>query len=498
MLTQHAWLHGLLSFVLLLGVFFLLQRRSLWYLAGGLYLINLLMVATYLIVNSMTGDGFNDAALYHLLNARSDMAMLMAFDGFRYGVPALLIGIALLVWVVRKVRLPARIPISVASQTLVVLSTAGFGFYTSPLTADVLSVVQTAGLDQTDRIGLKAVLQHVDRPAPKAAGSKKNLIVVYAESMEQGFFDESRFPALLSQLNALASQGVRFPRLNQAPMSGWTIAGMIATQCGVPLSSHRLHNNTNDFGKFTGAYQCLSQYLGAQGHWRVYMAGADGAFAGKAEYYNAMGFEEVLGLNQLAKPNSPTSKWGLYDDELLPLVRQKISTLRAAEKLPFALLTLTLDTHPPEGYASPSCVGKNERYRNGNMEHLNSIHCTDTLLTEFLKSIIRENLHDSTIVLLSDHLMMGSQGLDALVAADSPRHNQMVIWDKDLPARTIGRAGSQFDVGPTILQALENNSYQLGFGTSLLDERSNLTEQHGQSIFDEAVHAWRTQSWSKW
>ena len=105
---------------------------------------------------------------------------------------------------------------------------------------------------------------------------------------------------------------------------------------------------------------------------------------------------------------------------------------------------------------------------------------------------------DSTIVLLSDHVMMNSQALQTLDTKRAPRLNHMVIWDKGQEPGVVHRRASQFDVAPTVLQVLLGKSYQVGFGFSMLDSRPNLTEQYGREVFDESVYAWRTESWKKW
>lgn len=500
MLSEYAWMHGAVCTGLFLLCFLLLKSRRWWYLAAGLYLVNMVLVVAYVIIGKMTGTGFNEAVLYYVMaGSWKDVGLLTAYDAFRYGIPALLVGIAVFVYMVRKVRLPGLMPVSVLTQGLLVVCTAGFGLYMTPLAADVAYAMRASGMDKQDRIGLEDIVERID--APQAVpGAKKNLIMVYTESMEEALFDDKLFPGLLPRLNRLAAQGLRFDRIEQSPMSHWTIAGMIATQCGVPLSSHRIRNEPNDFGKFSTGYQCLSNHLAKQGYTRVYMGGASGGFAGKGEFYRSMGFDEVMGLEQLARPASPLSKWGLYDDELLPLVQAKLEKLRAASgSTPFALLALTLDSHPPSGFASPSCAGRVPHYGDGQSAHMNAIRCTDELLGEFLERVIHENIHDSTIVMLSDHIMMGSEATDAMTEKRAARRNHMVIWDKDLTPGVMRRPASQFDVAPTVLQALLGSSWQIGFGTSMLDDaRTNLTERYGSVVLEESVYAWRTESWQKW
>jgi phosphoglycerol transferase len=58
--------------------------------------------------------------------------------------------------------------------------------------------------------------------------------VIYVESLEQGYSSKAVFGHdLLEPLNGL--QGSSFADYQQVPGTGWTIAAIVATQCGVPL-----------------------------------------------------------------------------------------------------------------------------------------------------------------------------------------------------------------------------------------------------------------------
>lgn len=493
------WVHGFICTIIFLFSYFLISYRKIWYFIAGVYAISIILLVVYLIIFRMTGSGFNQAALYYILNSSwTDILLLTAYKGFSWAVASLLIGVFLFIYFVHKLSLPRLIKISIPSQLFLALTGAGFGLYMTPLVADVSEVINLSGMDKKDSIGLGQVLKDVDIPHP-LPGEQKNLIVIYAESMEASFFNEKFFPGLLPKLNSLIKRGVQFSHIEQAPMSNWTIAGMIATQCGVPLSSHRLRNEPNNFGRFSKGHYCLSNYLELQQYKRIYMGGANKEFAGKDDYYEAMNFQEILGLEQLRKKDSPQSKWGLYDDELLSIVKRKIESLRKEKRFPFALFSLTLDSHPPQGFSSPVCDELKIKYGSGENLHLNSIHCNDMLLASFIEKVIEENIHDSTIVMLSDHIMMNSDATVELEKKSAVRRNHMVIWDRGMKPEVIDRVANQFDVAPTILQVLFGKSLKIGFGKSILDKSSeNLTELYGVDRLDESVQAWRTESWRKW
>ncbi|WP_438516828.1 hypothetical protein, partial [Enterobacter hormaechei] len=58
---------------------------------------------------------------------------------------------------------------------------------------------------------------------------------IYAESLERTYFDAELFPGLADELNALRTDSIDFSNTQQLPGTGYTIAGMVASQCGIPL-----------------------------------------------------------------------------------------------------------------------------------------------------------------------------------------------------------------------------------------------------------------------
>jgi len=63
----------------------------------------------------------------------------------------------------------------------------------------------------------------------------RNFIFIYAESLERTYFDEEVFPGLIKNLRNLEVESIAFSNIGQYPETGWTIAGMVASQCGLPL-----------------------------------------------------------------------------------------------------------------------------------------------------------------------------------------------------------------------------------------------------------------------
>src|SRR5207248_2066007 len=90
----------------------------------------------------------------------------------------------------------------------------------------------------------------------------KNLILIYVESLENTYSDKQLFGYdLLHSLHEL--KGISFKNYIQMPGTGWTIAAMVSTQCGVPLKTMTFfhHRESEFFEKYLGNAECLSDIL---------------------------------------------------------------------------------------------------------------------------------------------------------------------------------------------------------------------------------------------
>jgi phosphoglycerol transferase len=80
----------------------------------------------------------------------------------------------------------------------------------------------------------------------EAEAEQKNIVFIYAEGLEQTYFDQGVFGDLLPNLRELSKSAHRFTNVYQTSGTGWTMAGIVASQCGFPLvvSNHLASNST--------------------------------------------------------------------------------------------------------------------------------------------------------------------------------------------------------------------------------------------------------------
>lgn len=309
-------------------------------------------------------------------------------------------------------------------------------------------------------------------------GNNKNIVLLYLEGLEQNYLDEKLFPDLLPQIQKLKQEAISFTNVVQYPGTGWTIAGLVSSQCGVPLLSNKGGNSVlkqvdNPFTEV----DCLAEYLKGLAYNTVYIGGASLNFAGKGSFLTDNGFDTVLGVDEL--PSSDAHGWGLFDQYLFSHMEKLFDGL-ALQDNPFLLSALTLDTHHPTGTPSPDC----SQFGAGDNAMLNSVHCTDQLVGDFVDHVRSSNVGANTIiVLVSDHLAMPTGVVERLSSKE--RRLLFMILDpaEKSPLEYVGQAG-HFDIAPTILSSLGVEGAEFAFGHSLLQNREGKAVQNGLNMSD--------------
>jgi phosphoglycerol transferase len=272
------------------------------------------------------------------------------------------------------------------------------------------------------------------------------------------------------------------------PKTGFTIAGMTASQCGFPgITVPLLEPLYDPKGKLIPGKDCWGDILNEKDYALVYMGGADLNFQEKNTFYYNQGFAEVYGRDELLAetPELPTSHWGIYDDALIPRAQKKLEQLNTRSK-PFGLIMLTLDAHAPQGFASPSCLNDYP----GDSGILKDAHCSDKMLARFITKILKDPQYkDLIIVLASDHLAMGNDA--GLEADDNTRENLWVAFNTARDGTTIRRSASTLDIASTFLYLIGYETSAFVFGRNLLSDNPTLTEQYGEEKFFKILGYWR-------
>lgn len=278
----------------------------------------------------------------------------------------------------------------------------------------------------------------------------KNLVLIYAESIEYTYKNKQIYNVdLLSSMDLLS--GVSFKNFYQYPGTGWTIAGMFASQCGEYIGLDFLNYKQT----------CLSDVLSQHGYYNVYMQGASLDFTHTGEFLKKHKYDELYGRVEWKNRGFiHLNDWGLYDDDLFAQAKIKLKELHNQNKL-FNLTILTLDTHAPYGYASNSCKEQ------GASTYQDVIKCTSNQIADFVKYANDNNyLNDTNIVILGDHLYPLKHKMSAeALNVERTIYNKFISNETSIKTR---EDINHFDMFPSIIKFLgfEIQGNKLGLGES--------------------------------
>ena len=442
----------------------------------AMVLVSVICYIIYGISDYFTGKGIDESVLFYLKYGLTGAGFSEYTEIIVKSAAVIILSSIVLVWLlVRRVKSNSHwIFKKNISFLLLVLS-----LLANPAISDVYSLISysyaTASTKKyyskqgiTNLNALDFKMFYLKPSITKTTNETKNLVFIYAESLERTYFDETIFPGLITGLRELESKSTYFTNIREAPGAGWTIGGMVASQCGIPLFAPADGNSMAGMDVFLPSAICLGDLLHDEGYDLIYYGGADLAFAGKGKFYSTHKFDHIAGRDELLPflaDESYISGWGLYDDSLFDLAYNRFAELSELDEN-FALFLLTLDTHHPDGHPSKSCQGI--VYKDGSNPMLNAVACSDYLITEFVKKIMQSPYGKKTVVVVfSDHLALRNAAYDLLNKTER-KNVFMIIEPKVNNPTKIEKLGSALDIAPTILPFFGYEG-SMGLGRNLRD-----------------------------
>lgn len=456
--------------------------RNTWWFTATLLVLGLFIVLniTLYASNYFTGDGINDAVLYTLTNSLTGAGIgkyLLPGAGL---VLALLAVFCALGWVLRRRRhMPHHLGYSVLALVLALGSVDA-----SPAFHQITELVKSQTRDGDPDFAV-----YYKEPAKKIPQPRLNLVYIYGESLERTYFNEQAFPGLAPELGALKNEGLDFSHTEQLPGTDYTIAGMVSSQCGIPLFAPFEGNASASVSSFFPQNVCLGDILKNSGYENHFIQGANLRFAGKDVFLKSHGFDYLTGAEELKGQVADANyrnDWGFYDDTVLDAVWQQYEALSRAGKR-FSLFALTVDTHHPDGFISRGCTRKSYSFEGKANQSFSAVTCSQQHIAALINKIKASPwFKDTVIVVSSDHLAMNNTAWKYLNKED--RSNLFFVLRGDQPQQDIsGIKRSTMDNGATVLDILGGDNY-LGLG------RSSLSGQSLSGVFlnmKEKVLAWK-------
>ena len=496
-----------LSLILIFLSIMMVKRVGLGKYSKIIYSVSLFSLINYLcfyiVANYLSGDGINEAVIYHLRYGMEGAGFGDFLSVIFASVGLLVFNLVLVFWINKSIKITNPSKIKLAGIFFFLL----FILRANPGTIQLYHVINSE-ISAVNYIYLSNKSQLSDDnsdfkeyyqlPNLEHHVKSKNLVFIYAESLERTYFDEKIFPGLTTDLKEIESQAISFTNIEQGLATGWTIAGFTGSLCGIPLFTTSHGNAMVGMDGFLTGANCMGDLLKASGYHLEFMGGADLKFAGKGKFFKSHGFDSVLGGENLLfyqDDRSYTSNWGVYDDSLFKIAFNRFQK-KSNSNDKFGLFLLTLDTHHPDGHIPKSC--SDIKYQSGENPMLNAVKCSDKLISNFIRKImVSPHASDTLIVLAADHLAMRNSAYNDLKKGN--RKLTFMIFDPSIESgEKIQKKGTTFDIGATVLSRLGNNT-KLGLGRNLLSEEKSLAEQFkGNQRLSEKIGTWRNSILSFW
>jgi phosphoglycerol transferase len=330
--------------------------------------------------------------------------------------------------------------------------------------------------------------EHFKAPVfTKSPALKKNMIIVYLESLEQTYANLESTKEQYGKIDPLMADALVATQLMQTNGTNFTIAGIVATQCGVPLLPSGLNQGIYrrklaemEVRTFYDRIECLGDRLSSDGYTLSYMNGADARKYSKRSFLTQHGYSRIF--DELSVPENERAgrenMWGLNDEFLYEHLHKEVDYL-AAQGDPFVLSYLTISTHGPDAFLDTNCAQPPE----GVSKIPAAIGCSFDSLINFYDYIEAKGLMKDTIfVVMSDHLAMTNTVSEELKIQDQ-RENLFFVKGAGAPIE-ISKLATPMDVYPTLLELLgyEIQDNHANMGVSMLSDKQSMIQKYGDNI----------------
>ena len=450
-----------------------------------------------------------DAVMFTLtqnVDGSRDFAIMLTVEVLKQSLIVfllVLVGVAALLWVVRyfqkKIGLLRRIQVTygrlIILTNMVCFCILACSAYSNIPIADYYVVWKDslAAPKHSDFYGK----EYVNPDSVRIEfGEKKNLILVFLESIEYNFQDSVNGGNLSKNLipevtEYLKSEQSFMPGGTQVTGMGWTMADAVAKTCGIPLMfPPSISNSFVPLKSFLPGVTCLTDILAENGYDIVVSQGSNMKFASMegflrthsvSMYYDMMSY---LGDERVRQDS--TSHWGVKDVMLYELVKEHIEKLSNSGE-PWAIWFFTIDTHTP-GFLDARCFADAIVEKKDEMPY--AIRCASRQIDSFIKWAKMQEWYDNTVIaVMGDHAMMAAPELIGFKDANITHYWLDFFINSSRNAESYNREFSSLDMFPTILESMgaEIPNGALGLGRSLYSKEPTLLEKYGADSLNKAL-----------
>lgn len=283
-----------------------------------------------------------------------------------------------------------------------------------------------------------------------------NLVIILQESLGAQYSKSLGGAGLTPQLDALGKQGWWFERAYATGTR--SVRGLEAISTGfLPTPAQAVLTLPRaETGFFT-----IAELLGRHGYYSRFIYGGEAHFDNMRGFFLGNGFNEVVDLPKFVNPKFVGS-WGASDEDMFNELDRVLST---DTKRPTFTMAFSVSNHSPWEYPEGRISSE------GNPASVsNTVRYADFAIGEFFKKARRSAYWDNTIFLVvADH--------DARVSGNlvpvKHFHIPALILGPSVAARSDPQIMSQIDLGPTLLSLIGMDTVHPMVGRDLTQQRAN-------------------------
>ena len=327
---------------------------------------------------------------------------------------------------------------------------------------------------------------------------KKNLLLIYMESMETTYMSTDvgggKPQNYIPEFTSLAHHNINFSNSDKlggalpSKLTGWTMAALLGTSCGIPFKLPIGENDANIYSKFLPGVVGLGDILSQNGYHNYFLCGSDASFAGRSNFYEQhrdyIIYDYEYAINQGKEDEKDRTYWGYDDERLYEYAKEYLNEIGTKEE-PFNFTMLTVDTHHPDGYVCDLCGDEYEE------QYANVLACSSRQIDDFISWVENQSWYENTtVVIIGDHLSMNTDFWNDIGDYQRCIYNCFINTDKSSETLNIhNRIFSNMDFFPTILSAMsiDIEGDRLGLGTNLFSQEATLYEVLGKDYVDKQL-----------
>jgi phosphoglycerol transferase len=321
---------------------------------------------------------------------------------------------------------------------------------------------------------------------------KRNLILIFLESMEYNFQDSANGGNLSENLIPEITEYIKneqsfIPGGTQAWGMGWTMADAVAKTCGIPLTlPPSISGSFKPMKSFLPGATCLTDILIRNDYNVVVSKGANIKFSGMDDFLHTHSSPQALGLQEHRKKDY-VKKEGVRDQLHYELVKEQISHL-AKQNKPWAIWFFTVDTHTPYGYLDPECFTNQSITKEEQFPYV--VKCASKQLKSFIDwAKTNDWYNQTTIAVMGDHAAMAEPEIIGFKDLNLIHYWLDFFINSAQTTETYKRLFTSLDFFPTILESIgaEISGRALGLGRSLYSSTPTLLEKYGLDSLNAAL-----------